>query len=150
MKNYIIAYIFLAITLVSCKEPITTCENANLGNSITILGFPKTLSVENFNVSIHEILDKTQRKIDIKNIYFSNDEHNYLNIDLSENLFADSTYQLQLNDSLEYKISEIKTFSEIRMIGSRKDSVCKTKSFKINDKLADIFFTTGINFKKPN
>lgn len=89
------------------------------------------------------------REIRIEDIYFSNEKYHYLNIKLNEDLFANNTYQLNLNDTLKYKISEIKTFSEVIMIGIREDSVCKTKSFKINDKIAETFFTTGINFKIP-
>lgn len=149
MKNYII-YISLTIILISCKKTITTCNNANLNNKITIYGFPTTIGIENLEATIYEITkDTTPRKINIKNIYFSKGEYNYLNIELDEDLFANNTYQLNLNDSIKYIISEIETFSEVRMIGIRKDSVCKTKSFKINNKKAEIFFTTGINFKIP-
>lgn len=136
--------------MVSCKNSVTSCINANLNKTITILGFPKTENITSFKTSIYEITkDSTLRKMGIKKIFFSNDKYNYLNIELDEDLFANNSYQLNLNDSIKYRISEIETFSEIRMIGNREDSVCKTKSFKVNNKMAEVFFTTGINFKKP-
>jgi len=149
MRNYII-YILLFTFMVSCKNSVTSCINANLNKTITILGFPKTENITSFKTSIYEITkDSTLRKMGIKKIFFSNDKYNYLNIELDEDLFANNSYQLNLNDSIKYRISEIETFSEIRMIGNREDSVCKTKSFKVNNKMAEVFFTTGINFKKP-
>ncbi|WP_237276279.1 hypothetical protein [Tenacibaculum ovolyticum] len=149
MRNYNI-YIFLIIFFICCKNSITTCSNANLNKKIIILGFPITTGIKSFDATIYEIKEgMLPRKIRIEDIYFSNEKYHYLNIKLNEDLFASNTYQLNLNDTLKYRISEIKTFSEVRMIGIREDSICKTKSFKINNKIAETFFTTGINFKIP-
>lgn len=149
MRNYSI-YILSIALLISCKNSITTCSNANLNSTITILGFPIGTSIKDFRPSVYEIKENlVPREIIIKDISFSGDEYNYLNVELNEDLFANNTYILNLNDTLKYKISEIETISEVRMIGNREDSVCKTESFKVNDIMAKTFFTTGINFRKP-
>jgi len=150
MKLYILNILLLSI-IFSCNKPVTNCSNAELNKTITILGFDKTTKLKDFNVSIYELLtNKSPRKIEVERVSFSNDEYHYLNIDLNENLFEKSNYQLNLNNKLRYTISDIEVYSEVRMIGSRKDSVCNTKAFKINNKDAEIIFNSGINFRKPN